>query len=358
MLLLMMLWLGLAQQVTHPIHLPKLEPPTKDAPPMTDSDKATLRAGIALYNQQRYDEAIAKYQEVLAANPEQIAATYEIALAVAAQGNKAKAIDILLPTLAYRSEGIDRNYALVGSMLDELNEPDEAVKVYEYGINAMPHSGTLYYNKAVTQFQSLHDMSAGLVTLKRGAFGDPSHAATQLLLGRAFLADDLRSPALLALSRFLILEPGTARTADAYKAWYGILQQNLSKNAKGELEIQINPDKKRTEGDLLQLDMQIALSQTATATANQSVGERLVAQWNGLLGVWSKYSAKGDADKMLWRYYMPYFMELRQKNLVEPFVYYVSQNVNAPGIPEWLAAHQDAVQAFVAWNTAYVWPEK
>jgi hypothetical protein len=55
---------------------------------------------------------------------------------------------------------------------------------------------------------------------------------------------------------------------------------------------------------------------------------------------------------------MPYFMELRQKNLVEPFVYYVSQNVDAPGIQEWMAAHQDAIQAFVAWNKAYVWPDK
>jgi tetratricopeptide (TPR) repeat protein len=354
--LILALSIMLGAQVTQPIHLPKLDPPTKDAPAPTDAEMATLKAGVALFQQKRYDEAIAKYQEVVAANPDAVGAIYEIALAYGAKGDRTKAIDVALPTLQYRSPDLDKYYALVGSMLDELNAPNDAVTVYEAGLAALPKSGTLYFNKAVTELQSLKDPAAALITLKRGAVADPAHAGVQFLLGRLFLADDFRSPALLALSRVLMVEQGTTRTVEVYKVWYALLQQNASKGANGQMELHVNPGKKTTEGQLLQLDLQIALSQTATATENQTFGERLVAQWNGLLGVWSKYTAGDDADKMLWTYYMPYFMEMRAQKLVEPFVYYVSQNVNAPGIREWIASHQDSIQALVAWNKAYVWP--
>ena len=347
---------ALGAQASQPISLPKLDPPTKDAPALTDAEMATLRAGVALYGQKKYDDAIAKYQEIVAANPDAVAAIYETALTYAAKGDRAKAIDVVLPTLRYRFPDLDRSYALVGSMLDELNLPNDAVTVYEAGLAALPKSGTLYYNKALTELQSLKSPAAALATLKRGAFGAPSHAGTQFLLGRLFLADDLRSPALLALSRNLILEQGTARSAEVYKVWYGLLQQNVSKNANGQLELHVNPGKSTAEGQLAQLDMQIALSQTATGKADQTVGERLVAQWDGLLSVWSKYTPGDDADKILWAYYMPYFMALREQHFVEPFVYYVSQHVNAPGIREWIASHQDSLRAFVAWDKAYVWP--
>jgi hypothetical protein len=143
----------------------------------------------------------------------------------------------------------------------------------------------------------------------------------------------------------------------ATKAWYGLLTSNIKQGADGKMQISVNPNKKRTEGDLSQLDMQIALAQAAAAVGDtKTAAERLVTQWTGLLGVWGKYSAKDDADKMLWTYYMPYFSDLRTQNLIEPFVYVVSLKVGFPGAREWVAAHQDAVQSFLSWNKAYVWP--
>lgn len=355
--LLIALAIGLGAQGTEPIQLPKLDPPTKTVAAMTDTEMAALKAGFALFQQKKYDEAIAKYQEILKDNPDALGARYEEALTYGTKGEARTALDIALPLLQYQSPDLDKHYALVGSMLDDLKLPKDAVTVYEAGITAVPKGGTLYFNEAVTQLESLNDPAAALATLKRGAVGDPSHAGIQFLLARLFGAHDLRTPELLALSRFLILEPPGARALSGFKVWYGLLTSNVTKDADGKMQISMNPNKVHTdEGNLAQLDLQIAMSQIATGTAGQSAIESLASQWTGLLGVWGRYDGKDDADKILWTYYMPYVMDMQKQKLTEPFVYFVSQKVGFPGAAAWVAAHQDAVQAFVAWNKAYVWP--
>lgn len=324
---------------------------------MTDAEMASLRAGFALFQQKKYDEAIAAYQQILKDNPDALGARYEEALTFATKGDQRQAIEIALPLLQYQSPDLDKHYALVGSMLDDLKMSKDAVTVYESGIAAVPKGGTLYYNEAVTQIESLNDPAAALATLKRGAVGDPTHAGVQFLLGRLFSTHDFRTPELLALSRFLILEPAGARALSGYKAWYGLLTTNVTRDADGKMQVSMNPAKLHTEeGNLAQLDLQIALTQIAAGSGGPTAIESLVNQWTALLGVWGKYDAKDDADKMLWTYYMPYFSGLRDQKLIEPFVYFVSQKVGFPGAAAWVAAHQDAVQAFLTWNTAYVWP--
>jgi tetratricopeptide (TPR) repeat protein len=353
---LIALSISLTSQAAEPIQLPKLDPPTRTAPAMTGAEMTALKAGFALFQQKKYDEAIAAYQEILKGNPDALGATYEIALTYATKGDQRKAIDVALPLLQYQSPDLDKYYALVGSMLDDLKSPKDAVTVYEAGIVAVPKGGTLYFNEAVTELDSLNDPAAGLATLKRGAIADPSHAGIQFLLAGLFGKRDFKTPELLALSRFLILEPAGARAVSGYKAWYGLLTSNVTTGRDGKPQISMNPNKTTDEGNLTQLDLQIAMSQIATGNSQQTAIENLVAQWTGLLGVWGKYDGKDDADKMLWTYYMPYFSGLRDQKLVEPFVYVVSQKVGFPGAAAWVAAHQDAVQAFLAWNKAYAWP--
>jgi tetratricopeptide (TPR) repeat protein len=256
----------------------------------------------------------------------------------------------------YRSPDIEKSYAFVGTAFDLMNEPTKAVEAYDRAIAVLPTAGTLYYNKAITQLQSLHDVPAGVATLKRGAVADPNHATSQLFLAQMFMADGLKTPALLALSRALIVEPRGQRTGQAFQMWYGLLTKNVQVGADGKGTINVNPNQSKEEGNLAELDLQIALSQvSAMAGGETAPAVRLVSQIRALLGVWSKIQPGKDDKKFLWTYYMPYFMELREKKFEEPFVYYICQNVGMPGAREWLAANKDAVDAFLAWNKAFVW---
>lgn len=339
------------------IDVPVLAAPTKDAAAPTPEEMAILRAGFALYQQKKFDEAIAKYNEVLSSNPNSAAAMYEIAAALLGKGDFAAAIAMDVKSTDFRASDLDKSYAFIGTAFDQMKEPKKAVEAYDRGIALLPTAGTLYYNKAVTEMQSLHDMEAGIATLKRGAVADPNHATTQMILAQMFLSDGMKTPGLLALSRALILEPRAQRTGQTFQAWYGLLNNGIKVGADGKGTIEVNPNQSTAEGDLTKMDLQIALSQVQASGMPDGTppAARLASQIDLLIGVWAKAGPGKDDKKFLWTYYMPYFQELREKKFAEPFVNYISQNVGMPGAREWLAEHKDAVDAFLAWNNAYVW---
>lgn len=339
-----------------PAEIPVLAPPTKQAPAMTEEERTVLNAGIALLNEKQYDQAIAKYRTVLAANPDSAGAMYEIALALTQKGEYGQALEMAMKSAQYDTVDLAKCLALIGTVYDLAGEAKKAVDLYDRAIAIVPGAGTLHYNKAVAEL-GLSEPGRALASLKRGAAADPAHATTQQMLGRMFGSDDLRTPAVMAFSRFLILEPASARTPEIFKLWYALLFSNVRQGAEGRLELAVNPDKKTTEGNLVQLDTFIALSQIAAASMPPETppGPRLVRLFTSYLNAVAAHDPGRDASAFLWTYYMPYFRQLRERDFIEPFVYHVSQGVRMPGAQEWVAANRERVEAFLAWDKAYAW---
>ena len=339
--------------------VPPLGPPTKTAPATTTQETAVLREGIALYDQRRYDEAFAKFEAVYKANPDCTLAIYEMALVHFAKKEFQQAIDMAAKGAAYKDQPgpLAQYYSLMGNTLDAAREPRKAVEVYQKGLEVAPAAG-LFYNLAVTQAQSLTDIPAAKTSLKSGARVDPMHGSTQLLLGRLFALDGLQTPALFAFSRFLILEPATARTNEAYQLWFRLLNGTLQTPAGGPATISVDPNQKKEEGDLSKLDLHISLSKVAASKAaeTQSQIQSMAHQLDMLFQVYAKVEPGADKDTFLYTYYMPYFTEMQKQGYVEPFVYYISQRTNLPGVREWLTVNGEKVTAFLNWSRKYAFP--
>jgi tetratricopeptide (TPR) repeat protein len=343
------------------LRVPVLAPPTRTGAPLTDAERATLREGIAFYEQGKFDEALVKFNAVLTANPDSTFAMYEIALTAIAKKDYQQAIDMAAKGAEYKAEpaALAQYYSLIGNAFDMAKEPKKAVAVYTKGLEIAPAAG-LYYNLAVTLVQAMSDTAGAKEALKKGARVDPSHAGTQLMLGKLYIVDDLKTPAVLAFSRFLMLEPATQRTAEGYQLWFRTLNGTLTPNKEGGgATISINPNQKKDEGDLTKLDLFISLSKvSATAgTEGKPQIQQLVDQLDSLFGVWGKQDPGADKDTFLWTYYMPFAAEMQKKNLVEPFVYFVSQRTNLPGVPDWIKANGDRLRAFVEWARSYTFPK-
>ena len=181
-----LLTLCLGQTPSPGLQVPPLGPATKEAAAATPAETTTLRLGIMLYDQRKYDDAIARFDEVLKDSPDNTIAMYELALAYSGKKEAQKAIDLAARGTMYKAPPaqLAQFYGMIGNLLDAAGDPQRAIEVYRKGVEAAPAAGSLYYNMAVTYSGGLHDVDAAKKALKQGAIADPNHPGTQLTLGK------------------------------------------------------------------------------------------------------------------------------------------------------------------------------
>ena len=192
-----------------------MSPPTKPAPTMSPAELADLRAGIALFDQGKTQEAIAKFEEILKAHPDSPIALYELGMSYRVAGQYQRAIDALAAAAAYDvpKPQLARSYGMIGNTLDMAREPRKGDRGLCQGPRDRAVSPAVLQHgrdlRAEPRRRAERESGA-----QRRAAASPWHASTQLQLGRLFLMDKLLTPSLLAFSRFLIIEPASARKGD------------------------------------------------------------------------------------------------------------------------------------------------
>ena len=96
-------------------------PPTRTATPSTPAETATIEAGIKLHDAGKFEEAIAKYEEVLKLSPANMTALYELAYSFAANKEYEKSLAAALRGTEYQSPELPLFYDLLGGAYDSLN---------------------------------------------------------------------------------------------------------------------------------------------------------------------------------------------------------------------------------------------
>ena len=343
---------ALAQQ----LDAPKLTPA-----PTSDNQRRLIKEGIALHDRGDFDGAIAKYEEALRENPDNAWALYELGYSLQEKKDYKKSLEIAYKGAQYKSDQLTGFYILIGNNLDMLGESKKAVEVYRQGIKFNPDNQMLYYNLAVT-YTRLNNLEDAKKTLKKSALLNPNHPSSHLLLAQIFSQTRYKTPALFAVMRFLVLEPKSQRAPTAYRIFSDVLRGGVGQGKNpNEINIFVDMGAKKDEGDFGALELTLSLSKAVGATEKnkeKSEAQQLVDQLNTFLGVISETDPKGDRSKFTWQYYIPYFIELKKRNYIEPFAYYISQSSNISGVPEWLQANEARVNEFVSWSKSYQWAKQ
>ncbi len=332
--------------------------PSQSPTEPTPAQEEAVRAGIRLHDEGKYDEAIAAYQAVLDETPGAVTALYELAYSYAAKEDYAQSIATARRGAAYQSELLPLFYDIIGYSLDAMGEPRQAIDAYRQGLALVPDASQLYFNMAVTFLESLQDEPGARLALERAASIDPRHAGTQLLLGQVFQRGGYTTPALLALSTYLILEPAGRSSVQGYGLWRIVLRGGADDSRGGLAPAPARQPSKTDEGDFAALDRAVGESHVVAVAAQDGGATEivaLVAQLDRLLGALAERPAAA-APAFADTHYVPYFVELKRRNFVEPFVYWVSQRTPVTGVQEWLARNRPRVQEFLDWTNAYEWP--
>ena len=327
--------------------------------PSTDAQTAAIREGVALHERGDFDGAIRKYESVLAENPSNVLALYELGFAHMAKKDFKKSLEIGYRGAGYNSPQLAGFYLLVGNNLDLLGEPDKAVEVYKKAVKQFPRDGLLHYNLAVT-YRNKNKLDEAKKSLKAALAAAPEHASSHLMLAAIFYNTGYKTPALLAASRFLVLEPNSQRAAGAVRLLRAVLSGGASAgNKPGEINLTLDLDAKKDEGDFSAVDTVLGLSAALTLMEKgkeKTEAQNLVGQMETVLTVLGEQSEKKKQSAFVPAYYVPYFVELKRQGHVEAFVYHALRSSGLPGVREWSDSNSGRVMQFLLWSKKYQWP--
>lgn len=335
---------------------PKLTPA-----PQSDKHRQLLREGVGLHDGRDYDGAIAKYQEILKENQDDIEAIYELGFSYFMKRDYRKSLEIGYRGAQYKSSLLQRFYVLIGNNLDHLGQSDKAVKVYRQGIKRFPDEVQLHYNLAITLLAANKPDDAKKA-LKQAVYVGPEHPSSHAALCQIYQRGNYKIPALMAACRFLVLEPNTTRSEAALRLVKDLLESGAKRGSEpNQISVMIDASGKTDEGDFTATTAALSLL-SATRFLEESKGKDptrlLVNTLSTLLAIMSE----GESDKknsgFALQYYQPYFSEMAKRKLVEPFCYYIAQSAKSEEVSQWLAQNAGRVREFLAWSKSYRWPKR
>ena len=328
-----------------------------------------VQEGVKLYDAGKYDEAVAKYQQALAAAPKDETALSELALTYNELGRSAEAVAIC-EKLVKTNPDIDASvYVTYGNSLDAMKKSKQANQVYEQGLKRHPDAYSLHYNAGVAQATN-GQVSASISSFQQAVASNPQHGSSHMSLGMMQLGSRARVPGMLALGRFLVLEPRSARAAQRLPLLDQAMNQGAAKTGENSIFINISAEalqgangKSKGPDNFGPAEMLLSLSSASALIPPPGMPvptpmKQFSSQFGKLCKMLGELSAKQTETGFTWNYYVPYFVELEKKNFVPAFTYLVhASKTDDSEVQQWLVAHPIEVQVFQEWSKNYIWPK-
>jgi len=196
------------------------------------------------------------------------------------------------------------------------------------------------------------------VLLKEPADGNATYA-----LAKVYLNDDKRVPAILALSRSLILSPKGKSSSAALKDLKRTMDGPVSTSG-GTTTITLDLDSSDkadvVDGDFTMVNTFLALKRASrTLEENQDKSSRMLfgEEMAALFGVLQEGEDQSERKGFVWEYYVPYFTQLHAKGYTETFIDYIHQLPDSRMMGMQLDK-SEKFAAFEKWSNSYKWPTK
>ncbi len=308
-----------------------------------------MKQGVDLHNQGKYAEAIDKFAEVLKTDPENGYANYEISFSLYADKKPQDAI----PHLEKAVKSTDTNlsvaaYCLLASIYDEDKQTPKAIELYNLAIKIKPDYPQIYYNLGIAYFRNQQFGEAensAIEAIKH----NPKHASSQRLYALVTFHQNKRVNALLAFCSFILLEPNTQRSAEAYANIQHIMQGGVLKDAKGNTTISVSPADDKENGTL---NLGISLAVTSAQAKGLTGTDLLQDELKTIFSLTGQLAEKKTDKTFFDKFFADYFYKLAQSNNMPIFTRTIALTANREENAKWASEHKADFTAFAEWLTA------
>lgn len=324
--------------------------------------------GISYHDKGDFEGAISKYNKALELDKDNLLALAEKAFSLLSLKKYDDAIALCKKAIEeYPNENsLKTVYVTYGNALDALKKTDKSIEVYDEGLKIFPEYYQLYFNKGIS-LASIRKNDEALLCFQKSVTINPYHASSNNAIARILYFQNKNIPSLLAFCRFLILEPQSDRAKGNLELLQKIVKGNVEETGKNNITIKIDPKllddtlsngkaKENSFGSTeLILNMTSALDYDKKNAKKTDV-EQFIRKFKTVCT--SLEEIKSDNFGFYWAYYVPYFIELNKKELIEPFAYIAFASSDKEDVSKWLKSHQAKIDKFYEWNKNYNWDKK
>ncbi len=321
--------------------------------------------GIASHDKGEYNEAIAKYDEALKLDKNNIFALAEKAISLLALQKYDESIQCCQKAISAHSDDDELKavYVTYGNALDGLNKTNKSIEIYNEGIKRFPNYYQLYFNKGVS-LSMIEKYDEAIECLQKSIILNPEHASSHNAIARLLNYKHKRIPSLLAYCRFLAIEPQGNRAFENLASMEKIMAGNVEKTGKNSVNVTINPDMladttgngKIKENDFSSTDLLLSMDAAMDfdkKNKNKTRVEQFIRKFNTLCA--SLKETRKNNVGFFWDYYVPYFTEMKEKNLIETYAYIAFASSDDKDVEKWLNAHKSEIDQFFEWSNSFEW---
>lgn len=295
----------------------------------TLEEEDLINEGIMAFDDGDYDTAIKLYNRVLAQNPENMNALYELCYTYFAKNDFDNCIELARRGTNYDSPILPLFYDLIGSCLDTQGQMKKAIGVFEEAVGLFPENYMLRFNMGVTYY-NMSNIEKSEECFKAAVSLNPNHATSHLYLGNAYYDEQNIIPALLAYCRFLVLDPSSERSADPRDRIIEVINLGVRYDPADSNNITVYgfPDMPTSDGDYGTISVALY-----TVVANNIMDKsdsldseaKLINVFNETFKIMGELAENIEQSGFGWEYYVPYFAEMQKQGLVPAFVRYIFQ---------------------------------
>lgn len=319
--------------------------------------------GVPYHDKGDYSGAINKYNKALELDKDNLLAITEKAYSLNSLEKYDEAILASKQAIkTHPGEDLKNVYVSYGNALDHLKKTDESLEIYSEGIMLFPNYYQLHFNKGIT-YSSIKRYADAINCFQKSILINPKHAGSLNAIGILEMEQN-RIPSILAFSRFFIVEPQTARSKKNFEYLQKLLMQGVIETGKKSVSISIGSNmlndstdtgkKKENNFSMTDLILSMDASQDFDKKNKKKTDvEKFIRKFETICS--SLQETKKDNFGFYWEYFVPYFVEMKNKDLIEPFAYIVFVDSSSEDISRWYKKNQVKLDEFYDWSKNYDW---
>ncbi|NIF04387.1 tetratricopeptide repeat protein [Chryseobacterium sp. Tr-659] len=298
---------------------------------------------VQLMDDGKYDESIALLKQCEKVDPKDHTYPYEIALAYTKKADYKNAI-LQLEKIKGYSNLNDRYYALLGNTYDYLNNPEQAIKIYNEGLKKFPSSGRLHLEKGVV-LELQEKFKEAIVSYEDGIKAEPSFPSNYYKISKLYLNSPNILYGLMYGEIFLNLERTTSRTQEMSKLLYDNYKKAVTFNNQDSVKV-----------DLCEAIMDISVKKIPFCIIfgkyfMLGILDQKEINLDTLSSIRRKLIAGYFKDNNAPNVLLSYHKTMEDNNIFNAYNHYIFQIGDQEAFKNWQANNKSEYDKFVEWYT-------